>query len=118
MNKIELEGKTYEVLDAANLESIKLITHAKLAGGKVVEVEECPVRGELCCLYSKGIWLRNWQDLGIQPLRLVPKEPVTFEATFALVSGFWTRVTCLDDGIAYQGYEQKPFRCVEIVEGA
>jgi hypothetical protein len=111
---IEHEGKTYEVL---TLDRISEITHARLAGGKVVDVEECPVRGELCCLFIKGIWFRDWNDLGIQPLRLVPKEPVTWVCEFGNSGdGFWFPIYCLDDALAYQHKEKKRFRCVEIVE--
>ena len=111
---IEHEGKTYEVL---TIESIKLITHAKLAGGKVVEammVED----GEPFCriaspsdlvLDDRDLFLEELADFGIQPLRLVLNEPVTFEAE------------------AYGGHSSafislpaecvgKRFRCVEIVE--
>jgi hypothetical protein len=111
MNKIEHDGKTYEVLP---LDRISEITHAKLAGGKVVEAEECPVRGELCCLFRKGIWFCDWNDLGIQPLRLVPKEPVTFEATCVVDSGVRGE-TIINAPSHCIG---KRFRCVEIVEEA
>jgi hypothetical protein len=113
---IEHEGKTYEVL---TLDRISEITHAKYDGrflhaayDGLVHVQFNEDRTQFMTPFDdRELHLNN-----IQPLRLVPKEPVTFEATFALVNGFWTRVTCLDDGIAYQGYEQKRFRCVEIVE--
>ena len=118
MNTIEHEGKTYEVL---SLDRISEITHAKLAGGNV---RQCVLRGQFNKFIewkhpsNGGAYINDFQDLCIQPLRLVTKEPVTFEATFALVDGFWTRITCLDDGIAYQHKEKKNFRCVEIGEEA
>ncbi len=116
------EGKTYEVL---SLDRIDEITHAKLAGGKVVS---CELRNgdairDLIWLFHDGgqygVYVGFLQDLGIQPLRLVPKEPMTFEATFAKdQSGYWHPMYGLDCGFAYQGKEQRKFRCVEIVEEA
>jgi hypothetical protein len=113
---IEHEGKTYEVLP---LDRISEVTHAKLAGGKVwiasaivpSFIEPYVVfrrpNGQNICMN-----LSETQDHNIQPLRLVPKEPVTFEA------------------ISYRSMTENPyilapvgvpvgkrFRCVEIVEG-
>jgi hypothetical protein len=115
---IEHEGKTYEVL---TLDRISEITHAKLAGGKVVHGAWSHLKSVRIFMVGNSGEYHVWNpeelaDFGIQPLRLVPKEPVTFEGDFALVNGFWTRVACLDEGIALQGCEQKRFRCVEIVE--
>jgi hypothetical protein len=118
MNTIEHEGQTYEVL---SLDRISEITHAKLAGGKVKEVS---LRGSqqrwVIWDWVKGyggVYIEDFEDLGIQSLRLVPREPVTFESTFAKdKDGKFYPVYSLDDGIAYQGYDQKRFRCVEIVE--
>ncbi len=117
MKTIEHEGKTYEVL---TLDRISEITHAKLAGGKV---RQCVLRGhdnkfvEWQHPSNCGAYINDFEDLGIQPLRLVPKEPVTFEATFAREStGYWYPCHHLDDGIAYKGKVQRKFRCVEIVE--
>jgi hypothetical protein len=121
MNTIEHEGQTYEVL---TLDRISEITHAKLAGGRVVgtkQIDDTAIRCESPFgkhLAHTDFLFEELEVFGIQPLRLVPREPVTFDAKFALVNGFWTRVTCLDDGIAYKGYEQTRFRCVEIVEEA
>lgn len=116
---ITIDGKDYEVL---TLDRIGEITHARLAGGKVVDAIKLsagisvgtPTR--LDDEPSHGFYLQDLPDFGIQPLKLIERVPVEFEATFALVGGFWTRVTCLDDGIAYKGNEQKKFRCVEITE--
>ena len=115
---ITIDGKEYEVL---TLDRIGEITHASVAGGKVVNAETN--------LTDFWVWsptlehadatcfdVSELADFGIQPLKLIERKPVEFVATFALVGGFWTRVTCLDDGIAYKGNEQKKFRCVEVVE--
>jgi hypothetical protein len=112
MNTIEHEGQTYEVL---TLDGISEITHAKLAGGKVVEATcidrlyirvGVPLAPNNCHVY----YFDEFEDNNIQPLRLVPNEPVTFE------------------GISYTGVGNpyilapagtphgKRFRCVEIVE--
>jgi hypothetical protein len=117
---IEHEGQTYEVL---TLDRISEITHAKLAGGKVVTASEIDCGIVTLASPTSYISTRFGEDelehFGIQPLRLVPKEPVTFEATFAKCHGArWRPVYDLDEGIALQGCEQKRFRCVEIVEEA
>lgn len=124
MNTIEIDGKTYEVL---TLDRISEITHAKLAGGKVVEammVED----GEPFCriaspsdlvLDDRDLFLEELTDFGIQPLRLVPREPVTFEATFEwMQDGFWYPCHYLDDALGSNRSNLKRFRCVEIVEEA
>ena len=116
MNKITHEGNDYEVL-TLDPESIKQITHARLAGGKVVDAEIDPVRNEFCCVYANCIWLRHWEDLGIQPLKLLERKPVEFTDTFAqCVDGKWYPVYSLDDGFGYQRCEQKEFRCVEVTK--
>jgi hypothetical protein len=116
---IEHDGKTYEVL---TLERISEITHARLAGGKVTKAR--PEGGIVLLtspidpVFAENEYHRNeLEPFGIQPLRLVPKEPVTFEATFAKCHGArWRPVYDLDEGIALQGCEQRKFRCVEIGE--
>jgi hypothetical protein len=121
MNKIEHKGKTYEVLDATNPESIKLITHAKMGGGDIVESDYNEVASVIYIPFQGGDYRLSFGEksirfLGIQPLRLVPKEPVTFEATFALSGSSWYPLHHLSDGLAHQNSTTKRFRCVEIVE--
>jgi hypothetical protein len=110
---IKHEGKTYEVL---TLDRISEITHAKLVGGKVV-IARC-LRGfthiytieddvEAVTTFVEP----ELVDYGIIPLRLVPKEPVTFDRD--VLPGF--------GGTRYIGVPAdvpvgKRFRCVEIVE--
>jgi hypothetical protein len=118
MNTIEHDGKTYEVL---TLDRISEITHAKLAGGKVKEVS---LRGSqqrwVVWDWVKGyggVYIEELADFGIQPLRLVLREPVTWVCEFGNSGdGFWFPIYCLDDALAYQHKEKKRFRCVEIVE--
>jgi hypothetical protein len=118
---ITIDGKDYEVLP---LDRIGEITHAKLAGGKVwtakgVKPETIEAYATIKRPGADGGRVLNaseFTDLGIQPLKLIERVPVEFVATFALVGGFWTPVTCLDDGIAYKNCEQRKFRCVEVVE--
>jgi hypothetical protein len=116
---IEHKGKTYEVL---TLDRISEITHAKLAGGAVTTAK-ASLCGAGITVSSIGTDLtttlidREIEDFGIQPLRLVPKEPVTFDAIFYKNGpGGWHPLHDLDDGLAYQGYEQRKFRCVEMME--
>ena len=119
MNTIEIEGKTYEVLTLGKHGDM---THVLFAGGSLVE-------GESCTSPEKGFWAYNDDPYGrsyslemaklhnIQPLQLVPNEPVSFEVTCAKNTlGQWMMVHCLDDALAYQNNEQRKFRCVEIVE--
>jgi hypothetical protein len=118
MNTIEHDGQTYEVL---TLDRISEITHAKLAGGKVVDADY--LRGfihaytteediEVVTTFTEG----ELFEFGIQPLRLVLREPVTFEATFALSGSSWYPLHHLSDGLAHQNSTTKRFQCVEIVE--
>ena len=108
---IKIGEQEFEVL---TLDRISEITHAKLAGG-LMEATPAP-RWENAIVIDGVIYTRQMQTLNqIQPLRLVPKEPVTFEATFAREStGYWSPIYGLDDGIAYKSNEQKKFRCVEV----
>jgi hypothetical protein len=80
---IKHKGKTYEVL---TLDRISEITHAKLAEGKVMKPEFSELVKEYYIDMSGEVWQADWEPLGIQPLRLVPKEPVTFEAWTAIVN--------------------------------
>ncbi len=113
---IEHGGKTYEVLP---LDRISEITHAKLAGGKVtksVHVHDGWIRVESPSELVIGAheYLHDeLNDLGIQPLRLVPKEPVTFEA-YAVrpIGAGQVLIVCPFEA------DLKRFRCVEIVEEA
>jgi hypothetical protein len=112
MNTITHDGKTYEVL---TIDRISEITHARLAGGKVKEVS---LRGSqqrwVIWDWVKGyggVYIEDFEDLGIQPLRLVPKEPVTFEGM--VKSGLGGARYLIVPGSEPVG---KRFRCVEIVE--
>jgi hypothetical protein len=120
MNTIEHDGKTYEVLDPTSTASqdceFAILGDGTLRSCKYKEDS----RGDSGFLVADSwVYFRSMKLLGIQPLRLVPKEPVTFEATFAREStGYWYPLHHLDDGIAYGGKVQRKFRCVEIVEEA
>ena len=109
MNTIEHEGQTYDVL---TLDRISEITHAKLAGGKVVEAFIGWKGTSAYIAEPVMLSIQGWEPLGIQPLRLVPREPVTFEARA-------TR-TLQGDVCIWLPHEVegKRFRCVEIVEEA
>ena len=105
---IEHDGKTYEVLDGWS----RLPTHARLATG-IKKVAYMPIG---ITIDGDEYTMKQINDNGIQPLRLVPKEPVTFEATFALSGSSWYPLHHLNDGLAHQNSTTKRFRCVEIVE--
>lgn len=118
MNTIEHDGQTYEGL---SLDRISEITHAKLAGGKVVDammVED----GEPFCriaspsdlvLDDRDLFLEELADFGIQPLRLVPREPFVFESYAVREIGHGQVVI-----VCPIGADLKRFRCTEIVEEA
>jgi hypothetical protein len=104
MNTIEHEGKTYEVLDGWS----RLPTHAKLATG-IKKVGYMPIG---ITIDGDEYTMKQINDNGIQPLRLVPKEPVTFEGR---------AVRTLQGDVCIwvpHEVEGKPFRCVEIMEEA
>ena len=127
---IEHEGKTYEVLDATDPESIKLITHAKMGGGDIVESDYNEVASVIYIPFQGGDYRLSFGEksirfLGIQPLRIVPKEPVTFEGDVAFVGqgviegtpGIHRLVEFAVSEDVWQKLEKgKRFRCVEIVE--
>jgi hypothetical protein len=112
---IEHDGKTYEVL---TLDRISEITHAKLAGGVVLSA----FIGGNTHLYVKLLesdktcrhvfWPFEFTSYNIQPLRLVPKEPVTFEADSMFVRDDIPVI------LIKKEYVGKRFRCVEIMEEA
>jgi hypothetical protein len=83
MNKIENEGKTYEVLTLDELKGhLPFQLYVRLASGQINEADYFP-SSELvgvkvrCDQYEVGKY--SLEAFGIQPLRLVPNEPVTFE---------------------------------------
>jgi len=122
MNTIEHEGQNYEVLTLGKQDGM---THVLFAGGELKI-------GETCAGLSYGFYayddesktngtcylLKEAKLHNIQPLRLVLREPVTFEATFALSGSSWYPLHHLSDGLAHQNSTTKRFRCVEIVEEA
>ena len=111
MNIIKHDGKTYEVLTLDQMDEAKYVA---TASGKVFPVMVSSTAEHPRLFVSEGfnIFAETWEDLGIQPLRLVPNEPVTFEGVVESVA---TR---------HRGYIVVPnkewigkrFRCVEIVE--
>ena len=121
MNKITHEGNDYEVLTR---DRISEITHARLAGGVIVNSEYDPgfhrvtLLGEhLGTCFKKPFIMMELEMYGIQPLKLLEKVPVEFTDTFAqCVDGKWYPVYSLDDGFGYQRCEQKVFRCVEVTK--
>ena len=114
MNKITHEGHDYEVL---SLDRISEITHARLAGGKVVEAQPASP-GYFKVRVSDETDLHYWNfktgeltDVGIQPLKLLEKVPVEFtgKVTDTVMGAKLIRVP--DD--VPLGAE---FRCTQIVE--
>lgn len=112
MNTIEHEGKTYEVL---TIDRISEANHAVTSVGVVREIQRSEVDGEPHCLIPMNgfvICQDIWEHIGIIPLRLVPKEPVTFEGVAYLGSDSHAYIRLPKD------YSGKRFRGVEIVEEA
>lgn len=130
MNTIEIEGQTYEVL---TLDRISEITHAKLAGGAVTPASlfanPCSSHARIKLLNVEEtlrhcFYAFELEPFCIQPLRLVPREPVTFEAECyqSRNSDDWCILHSDDEALRNAlwryGTTTKRFRCVEIVEEA
>jgi hypothetical protein len=119
MNTITIDGQEYEVLG----DDLSAITHARLVSGKVVKSSAGFYRSELFITVPHDdndeteIYPRHLEDFGITPLRLIPREPVSFELSFYFQNGRWHEIAGLDDGFASQGSPIKRFRCTEIIEG-
>jgi hypothetical protein len=111
MNTIEIDGKTYEVLTGW----ARNVTHAQMATG----IRSVDASHPCILIDGDAYTMRQVNANKIQPLRLMPKEPVTWVCEFGNSGdGFWFPIYCLDDALAYQHKEKKRFRCVEIVEEA
>lgn len=117
---ITRDGQEYEVLP---LDRINEITHAKLAGGKVIHcdvktpaVMEPYITMRRTHATKETFGLSDMADFGIQPLKLLPKVPVEFVATFAKSGTDWYPLHRLSDGLAHQNSATKRFRCVEVTE--
>jgi len=115
------EGKTYEVLP---LDRISEITHAKLAGGRVVgtkQIDDTAIRCEGPFgkhLAHTDFLFEELEPYGVQPLRLVPNEPVTFEGVVSVNGCCHTAMIEIPIELQTKIKEGKRFRCVEIVEEA
>ena len=112
---IEHEGQTYEVL---TIDRISEITHAKMGGGDIVESDYNEVASVIYIPMQGGDYRLSFGEksirfLGIQPLRLVPKEPVTFEGIAFASQSCGDFIICVPKEAV-----GKQFRCVEIVEEA
>jgi hypothetical protein len=83
-------------------------------------VEKSVDFGWIDILIEENKWANIPQEafplLGIKCLRKVKQEPIEFEATFVFYNKNWQPLYSLDDGIAYQNFKKKKFRCVEILE--
>lgn len=108
---ITIDGKDYEVL---TLDRIGEITHAKLAGGKVVDAKNTGFI-EIQTAHAEMI-LDSYEmaDLGIQPLKLIERKPVEFvgEVVIANFHGSDLMVVIPRSGVELG----MKFRCVQIAE--
>ena len=113
MDKITISGNDYEVL-SLDPESIKQITHARLAGGKVVDakntgfIEIQTAHAEMILDYYE------LEDLGIQPLKLLERKPVEFVGEVSRIDGGNYYVDTINVPVTVK--PGMKFRCVEIVE--
>lgn len=83
---ITIDGKEYEVL---TLDRIGEARHAATATGTIAAIIDVtrdgdPYRGII--VNGHAILEIAWQDLGIQPLKLVERNPVEFVAWTAIVN--------------------------------
>ncbi len=114
MNTITHDGQTYEALtyEAAKANPELVVAVKTSTGTRWIAQAN---KDDIHVQNESGFWVR-WDDaesLGIQPLRLVPKEPVTFEASVVVGTFHGDDVTML---LAPKMPLGKRFRCVEIVE--
>ena len=105
------------------LDKISEITHAKLAGGKVVDAKWEGDALRIGIPYSSSQYhvycLEELEDNNIQPLKLIERGPVEFTVEMgSRGDGFWFPIYCLDDAIAYQHAQKMKFRCVQVTEEA
>ena len=110
---ITIDGKEFEVLTR---DRIGEITHARLAGGKVVVIDKVldGKYGYIHWAESTGAYVKDLEDLGIQPLKLIERKPVAFVGTV----GHGDNMTC---GIICVPKEAKfgmKFKCVQTTEEA
>ena len=85
---ITIDGKDYDVL---TLDRISEITHAKMGGGDIVESEYNDLNDVIYVPFKNGDYRLSFghesiRFLGIQPLKLIERKPVKFEAWTAIVS--------------------------------
>ena len=119
---ITIDGKDYEVL---TLDRIGEITHAKVSSGAVLgaapELDEDPQNDVVYLSYEDGtsdqMWASSLEVLGIQPLKLVERVPVSFKGEVQSLTG----VPGYLDGNKWVlcPYEVKPgmkFKCFKITE--
>ena len=120
MNTITHEGNEYEVL-SLDPESIKQITHARLAGGKVVVAQ---YQTEFCV----GVMIESpepdtqgntfseseLEPFGIQPLKLLEKVPVEFVGEVSRIDGGNYYVDTIN--VPVTAKPGMKFRCTQIVE--
>jgi hypothetical protein len=108
--------------------SLEQATHIEM-GGKVYEFGNVfTSKGEVLkyndslidvCRGTTGWQLINvdtFPILGIKPLKKKKREPIEFEATFAMYDGQWHTLAILNDSFAYLNNKRVRFRCVEILE--
>lgn len=116
---ITIAGKEYEVLTLDRIGEAKCAATATGAFCNITTVvrDERPHRAII--LDGHAIIDISWKALGIQPLKLIDRVPVSFEVEMgSRGDGFWFPIYCLDDAIAYQHAKKMKFRCVQITEEA
>ena len=113
---ITIDGQDYEVL-TTDPESIKHITHARLAGG-VVSVEKNKGKRYIAWQYPDGTedtaWIEKLEFIGIQPLKLIERKPVEFVGEVVRIDGGNYYVDTINVPVTVQ--PRMKFRCVQITE--
>lgn len=97
--------------------SFEEATHARLAGGNVVELDPC-INTDFRTWKGFPIDLdeQEFQDLGITPLRMVEVKPIEFVANFYQLGEFWYPAHKSGNGASTWIVPRKRFKCVEILE--
>ena len=92
------EATTFEALPSATCIGTRLTIYAPNGG-----------------VYCEVGYINEHQ---IQPLKLIERKPVEFNAEFALIGSYWYPMHTLDDAQGTDNNKKMRFRCVQITEEA
>lgn len=120
---ITIDEKEFEVLTMGKHSSM---THVLFAGGTVEEAESCNDQAKRFWVFADSpdnptgdrYTVETARLHNIKPLKLIEREPVEFNAEFALIGSHWYPLHTLDDAHGSDNNKKMKFRCVQITEEA